>query len=165
MYTYPIRIVNSRCLHETTLKAEVIAHLYLPCSLSQVAMFVRKTTLKVERIDCVYTPNKLGDSRCLHDTHRRVWAIFRVYLLSPPSQLALCVINNSCSGSNKTTVLTSVPNFPSQLELFRTRQLLRLRRLSLYTYQVRLVNSHCLYKTTHKVEPIDLYTYPIRLST
>jgi hypothetical protein len=31
----------------------------------------------------------------------------------------------------------------------------------MYTYQGRLMNPRCLYQTTLKVEPIDMYTYKL----
>ena len=33
----------------------------------------------------------------------------------------------------------------------------------MYTYQVCLVNPHCLYETTLNVKLDDLYVYPVRL--
>jgi hypothetical protein len=35
---------------------------------------------------------------------------------------------------------------------------------ALYTNQVRIVNSRCLYDTTHKVVPVDRLTYEVRLA-
>jgi hypothetical protein len=41
VYTYQIRLVNSRCLHETTLKVEPIDRVYLINSPCQLALFAR----------------------------------------------------------------------------------------------------------------------------
>ena len=46
------------------------------------------------------------------------------------------------------------------------RQLLKLSRLTVYTYEVRLVNSRCLRETNPIIEAIvRVYTYQVRLDT
>ena len=40
MYTYPICLVNSCCLHETIVKVETAYRVYLPSPPNQLALFV-----------------------------------------------------------------------------------------------------------------------------
>ena len=63
MYTHSIRIVNLRCLPETTLKEETIVGV-----IKQVC---------------------LVNSRCLYETNIEVEPIDRIYLRRSPSQLML----------------------------------------------------------------------------
>ena len=53
MHTYQVRLVNSRCLYETTLKDETI--------------------------DRVKLPIRLVDSHCLHETTLKFETIVRLY--------------------------------------------------------------------------------------
>jgi hypothetical protein len=56
VYTYPIVLVNSSILQDTTLKVEPIDHAYIPNWPSQLALFTRYN-FKVGPTDCVYLPN------------------------------------------------------------------------------------------------------------
>ena len=77
IYTYAIRLDNSRCLPETTLGVEALVRVYLPCSPVQLALYVHTY------------PIRLVNSRCLYKTNLRVGAIVHVNIPNPPSQLAL----------------------------------------------------------------------------
>jgi hypothetical protein len=67
VYTYEVRLANSRSLYETTPKVNTIFHV--------------QYTYEVRRVN----------SRCLHKTPPTNEAIVRVYLPSSPNQLALIV--------------------------------------------------------------------------
>ena len=58
VYTYQVRLINFRCLYETTRKVEPLFRLYLPNSPSHLALFARNNS-KVEAIVLVYLPSPL----------------------------------------------------------------------------------------------------------
>ena len=102
MYTYPLRLVNSRCVLAITLKVKPIYSLYYPNSPSQLALCVRnkfkveaivrvvnqvhlpgsqlawfvRDNFRVEPIDLVYLPNSLSQLTLLHETTRKNETIF-----------------------------------------------------------------------------------------
>ena len=64
MYTYEVRFVNSRCLHETILKIEAIVRVYLPSPPSQLALVVQKQLLMLSRMTVYNYLIRLDNSRC-----------------------------------------------------------------------------------------------------
>ena len=44
MYPYEVRLVNSRCLQQTTLNVEAIVRVYLTSPPTQLALFVQYTS-------------------------------------------------------------------------------------------------------------------------
>ena len=65
VYTYPIRLVNSRCLHKTTLRVEANDHVNLPSPPSQLVLFV-PDNLTVEQVDRVYLTSVYTQVRLVH---------------------------------------------------------------------------------------------------
>ena len=101
------------------------------------------------------------------------------YQTRPPSQLALFAMYNSEGWADSPSILTksawwtrfvrtrqllslikvTVYTYPNRLvnkSVVYAEQLLRLRWVFVYTYQVHLVNSCCLYETTLKVDEAHL---------
>ena len=57
VYTYEVRLVNSRCLHNATLTVYTIARVYLSGSPSQLALFVRLNSRvrSIAQMRCVHS--------------------------------------------------------------------------------------------------------------
>ena len=140
MYTSQIRLVYSRCLHETTLEVKPIDRVYLRSSPSQLALsawdnfkcwydcpciFTKSTysthvvytrqLLKLGRLALYIYEAHLVNSICMHATILRVEKIVRVYY-------QVCLVNSRCLHDTTLNVEAIVrvylPSLPSHLALF-----------------------------------------------
>jgi hypothetical protein len=81
-YTYEVRLVNSRCLHETTLRTRRFFVYTLPARLvNSRSSFVRE---KLWQFTTYTYKVCLVNSRCLHETTYG-WGNFRICFTGPPS--------------------------------------------------------------------------------
>ena len=133
VHTCQVRLVNSRCLNEPTLKVETIDRVYLPDLPSQLTLFFTRQLFKLSRLSSYFCKVRLVNLSCAHSSSLKLRRL-SVSTNQLPSQLALLC---------KTT--------------------LKFRRWSVYKYQVCLVNLRCLCETTLIVEliiHINLRSWP-----